>query len=168
MKDRPYKANISQDVYSALIFRSFEPEDLESLARLEERAFPIGPYTKVMLSRIFKMKGSFSIVAEDRGKVVAYVIALPLDESSADIESIAVDPECQKTGLGSILIRRIEGMMVERGYTVSILEVRDKNEEAINFYRKHGYEIIAHMPKYYHEIFRGTRGAYRMKKFLTA
>lgn len=150
-----------------MIFRSFEPEDLDSLTLLEARAFPVGPYTRNMLRRIFGMKGSFSIIAEDQGKIAAYIIVLPLDDTSADIESIAVDPEYQRTGLGSALMDKIEKIMLQRGYSVSILEVRDKNEEALGFYRKHGYEIIAHMPKYYHEVFRGTRGAYRMRKTLS-
>ncbi len=147
-------------------FRSYEPGDLESLAALEKRAFPVGPYTRNMLRRIFQMNGSFGILAEDGTKIVAYIIALPLDEASADVESIAVDPDYQRNGLGSILLEKIEKIMLEKGYSTAILEVRDKNTEALGFYQKHGYEIITHLPRYYTEEFRGTRGAYRMKKKL--
>lgn len=160
------KPNKRPAVLHILIFRNFLPADLDSLAGLEERAFPVGPYTRGMLRRIFSVPGSFNIIAEDGGKIVAYIIAIPLDGKSADVESIAVDPEYQNSGLGTVLMEKIEATMIERGYRFSILEVRDQNVEAIGFYRKNGYEVVVHLPKYYKEFFRGSRGAYRMKKEL--
>ena len=150
----------------ALIFRSYQPGDLDGLAELEKRAFPVGPYTRAMLRRIFHMKDSFSIIAEEDGRISGYAIALPLDGTTAAVESIAVDPDFQRTGLGSALMERIEEQMKQREFKVSILEVRDENREAIGFYIKHGYKIISHMPSYYHEVFRGSKGAFRMRKQL--
>lgn len=158
---------ISQSYLSVqLIFREYRKEDLESLAELEKRAFPIGPYTKNMLRRVFHRPDSTSIIAEEEGVIAGYVVSIPLDDMSCDIESIAVSPDFQRTGLGSQLISSIERKMREAGFKYSILEVRDKNTEAIAFYEKHGYVQISHMPTYYREIFRGSRGAYRMKKAL--
>ncbi len=119
-----------------------------------------------MLRKIFNTKGSFNFIAEENGKVIGYVIALPLDEKSADIESIAVDPDLHRGGLGSKLIRLIEEGMLKRSFQYSVLEVRDMYEEAINFYRKHGYVAVTHLPSYYTQVFRGSRGAYRMVKKL--
>lgn len=149
-----------------LIFRPFGPADLDSIVRLEKRAFPIGPYTKSMLRRVFSTRGSFNVVAVEDGRILGYAVALPLDGESADVESIAVDPDVQRTGLGSKLMDLIEEGMRERSFKYSVLEVRDRNDEALEFYRKHGYTAITHMPTYYMEIFRGSRGAYRMVKKL--
>lgn len=146
--------------------RSYLSTDLDSIAALELRAFPVGPYTRRMLASVFRNTQSFAFVAIEDGKIVAYAAVLPLDSESADIESIAVDPDYQNRGIGGILLERIEAEMVSRGYRRSILEVRDRNEAAILFYKRHGYEIIEHMPRYYHEIFGGSRGAYRMSKSL--
>ncbi len=147
-------------------YRSYLPEDLDSIVMLEQRAFEVGPYSRRMLQRLFRIKNSFNMVAEDGGRVIAYVAAIPLGEDSADIESLAVDPDYQKMGVGAVLMDRIEEMMVERGISVSILEVRDRNSKAIRFYEKHGYKTVEHMPSYYHEIYLGSRGAYRMVKIL--
>lgn len=149
-----------------MIFRSFLPGDLDALEVLEARSFPVGPYTRNMLRKIFRMKESYSIIADDNGRIAAYIIVLPLDKDSADVESIAVDPDYQKSGLGTILMEKIEKVLVEHEFKVSILEVRDRNTAAINFYKKIGYEVVAHLPTYYHELYSGSRGAYRMRKEL--
>lgn len=119
-----------------------------------------------MLKRMILTEKSFSLVAEEGGRVIGYVAAIPLDDVSADVESIAVHPDHQGKGLGGIMLDRIEDVMRGLGYSKSILEVRDMNFESIKFYKKHGYEEIRHMESYYHEYFRGSRGAYRMAKNL--
>lgn len=147
-------------------YRSYSPDDLDSIVTLEKRAFEVGPYTKGMLLRLFRMKESFILIAENEGRIVAYVIAIPLGDGAADIESLAVDPDYQRSGIGSALMEKIEEMMLDRGIYMSILEVRDRNDQAIRFYKRIGYEIITHMSAYYHELYRESRGAYRMGKIL--
>ena len=149
-----------------MLVRNYKESDLDDIAQLEKKAFEVGPYSRHILKKLFRVRSSFNFVVEIDGKVVGYVLALPLDAESADIESIAVDPGHQGKGIGGILISRIEQEMLRRGHSVSILEVRDRNTESIGFYKKHGYSEIEHMPTYYHEEFRGSRGAYRMLKRL--
>ncbi len=149
-----------------MIIREYSPLDLNQIVRLEKRAFQVGPYSRSMLKRMFSVKASFSLVADDEGKVVGYVTAIPIGEMTADIESIAVDPDYQGKGVGGMLLNAVEVEIRKRGYMRSILEVRDKNFESIGFYRKHGYIEIEHLDTYYHEFYRGSRGAYRMEKIL--
>ncbi len=152
--------------YGVVKIIPFQATYLDGIVLLEQRAFPVGPYTRRMLEHVFRNPQAFSFVAIDDGKVAGYVVALPLGVESADIESIAVDPANQGNGTGGLLLDAIEQEMKARGFSSSVLEVRDRNTQAINFYRKHGYEIIEHMPKYYHELYEGSRGAYRMAKSL--
>lgn len=161
------KIIILYKIHPKLIFRSYEAGDLDSVTLLDKKAFPIGPYTRSMMKRVFNTAGSFNIMAVEDGRILGYAVALPLDEKSADIESIAVDPDIQRSGLGSRLIGMIEEKMRELNFQYSVLEVRDMNEEALNFYRKHGYVAISHMPTYYSLLYRGSRGAYRMVKKLS-
>ncbi len=147
--------------------RAYRSADLDSIVELESRAFPVGPYSRRMLSSIFRNPLSFTFVAEEDGRIIGYASVLPLDAESADVESIAVDPDYQGRGIGGILLEAIEREMIRRRYKRSVLEVRDKNEAAIAFYRRHGYDIVSHMPRYYHELFGGSRGAYRMTKLLS-
>lgn len=149
-----------------LIVRRYMPSDLPQIVELEKRAFPVGPYSKAMLKRMFSVEISFSFVAEANGKVLGYVTAIPIGESIADVESIAVDPGNWGKGIGGKLLDTVEEEMRKRGFVLSILEVRDKNFESMEFYRKHGYVVKEHMETYYHELYRGSRGAYRMEKIL--
>lgn len=149
-----------------LIFRDYRKDDLDQLVELERRAFTVGPYTRPMLRRVFNRGDATTIIAEEEGRIAGYVVSIPLDIESSDVESIAIDPDYQRGGLGSALLKRIEQKMRDGGFRYSILEVRDMNAEALAFYEKHGYSKIAHMPSYYQEIFRGSKGAYRMRKIL--
>jgi len=158
--------NIEPFPYIPLKIRNFVDDDLPAIVGLEARAFEVGPYSRRMLKRIFKMKGSFNIIAEEDNKILGYAVAMPLDLFSADIESIAVNPAYHGRGIGTVLIKEIEAEMVRRGYLHSILEVRDRNEEAIGFYKKNGYTNLEYLPEYYGEAFRGSRGAIRMHKFM--
>ena len=149
-----------------LKIRNFVDDDLSAIEELEHKAFQVGPYSRRMLKRIFNKKGSFNVVAEEDGRLVGYAVAMPLDLFSADIESIAVDPDFHGRGIGTLIIREIEAEMIKRGYLHSILEVRDRNDEAIGFYKKNGYTALDYLPTYYTEDFRGSRGAIRMHKFM--
>lgn len=149
-----------------LDIREVSPSDLDQIVEIEKRAFSVGPYSRAMLKRMFRMRRSFNYVAEDSGKIAGYVSAIPIDETTGDVESIAVDPAYQGRGIGGMLLDHIEAEMKKRGLKRSILEVRDMNFESIGFYRKHGYVEIEHMVTYYHEYFRGSKGAFRMEKAL--
>lgn len=149
-----------------LLLRKFENEDIDQIVELEKRAFPVGPYPRSLLKRILKSTKSFNYVLEVDGRIIGYVVAIPLDEYSADVESIAIDPNFQRSGYGGLMMNAIEDEMKKRGFAYSVLEVRDENYESIAFYKRHGYEEIEYLPNYYHEKFRGSRGAYRMRKAL--
>ncbi len=149
-----------------MILRGYKASDLDSICELEKKAFDVGPYTRRMLKHIFDSPKAFNFVAEEDERIVGYVVAFPLNETKADIETIAVNPDFHRKGTGSRLIAAIENEMRERGFGFSVLEVRSTNTEAINFYVKHGYHTIEHLHEYYTEVFRGSRGAYRMEKML--
>lgn len=151
---------------ASLIIKAATLDDLDQLVLIEKRAFEVGPYSRGMLKRMLGTRGSFHFVAADNDVVIGYASAIPIDEATADVESIAVDPAQQGKGIGGMLLGKIEDEMRARGFRFSLLEVRDMNAESISFYRKHGYEEVQHINTYYHEEYRGSRGAYRMRKIL--
>ena len=62
---------------------------------------------------------------------------------SLDIFEIAVDKNFRKKGLASKILNRIND---ERKI---LLEVSEKNEVAINLYKKHGFKMISRRKNYY-------------------
>jgi len=149
-----------------LIFRKFEWSDLDAIAALEKRSFEVGPYSSEEIVDMFANPLAFNYVATDGERIAGYVVAIPIDNSSADVESIAVDPLYQGSGIGSKLLAYIEEEMRARGFSVSILEVREKNHEGLRFYQKNGYRVIEKINNYYSEYFRESRHALRMTKIL--
>ena len=154
------------NVTALLILRHFYLEDLAEIKRLENQSFTVGPYSRRMLRKIFSSPGSFNVIAKEEKRIMGYAVAMPMEQGVFDIESIAVHPDSQKKGIGAILLFEIEKQMKQRGGKISILEVRDKNESAIKFYKDHGYEITGHLDNYYSLKHHESRGAYRMAKNL--
>ena len=153
-------------IWGSVILRDYMESDLESIADLESKAFTVGPYSRTMLVSVLNQPGSIRVVAVEDGKIAGYAILLPLSRTQADIETIAVLPEFQGKGISDRMMEYLEEKAMERGIEEIILEVRDKNFRAIAFYRKKGYREISYLPRFYHEMYEGSRGAYRMIKRL--
>jgi len=58
----------------------------------------------------------------------------------AQIRFMAVEPRFQKTGLGSVILKKLEDEVRQLGAKYVILHAR---ENAVLFYERHGYRIIS-------------------------
>ncbi len=146
--------------------KKFSPEDIVDVEELEKRSFEVGPYSREELVDLFNFPGAFNLLLYDGNRLAGYVVAVGLDEASANIESIAVDPDLHGKGIGSVLLKGIEEEMVARGYRVCVLEVREKNDQAIGFYNKHGYRASEVLENFYSLNFKGSRHGLRLMKKL--
>jgi len=79
----------------------------------------------------------------DDGIVKAFITMCPCSDedilASLQLSSIYVDPCFQRQGIGALLINYFEKIARQRGYEEVILWVLEKNQAAIDFYRKNGY-----------------------------
>ena len=146
--------------------RSYSRDDLPDLVNLEKQAFGEAAYSKRMLKVMFESPRSICFIAEGDNRILGYICALPLTREEADIESIAVDPRSQRSGLGTFLFDKMEAELISRGFREIILEVRENNTQALNFYRKRGFKVTEYLSAYYKIPVGGTRNAYRMRKFV--
>ncbi len=151
---------------SALNIRGYVHEDLSTLSRIERKTFGIAAYNKRMLRSALEHPLAVSLVAEDRGQILGYICAIPISQETMDIESFAVEPRSQNSGTGSLLFDELEQEILRTGYTEIILEVRESNTNAIQFYRNRGFKVSEYLPSYYKVAIDGTRNAYRMVKYL--
>lgn len=67
----------------------------------------------------------------------------PVDAAVGQIRAMAVDPAYQKQGLGSRILNNLEAIAREQGLEKIVLHAR---EEAVPFYQKYGYEVVAPGP----------------------
>ena len=109
------------------------------------------------MKQILKEDISKVYVYEKDGEVIGFLHATVLYEMT-DIINIVVSVEERRKGIASLLL---DYLLSEVSPTASIitLEVNENNEEAINLYKKFGFELINKRKNYY-----GTETAYLMGK----
>ena len=92
-----------------------------------------------------KLKGSLTfLVAEVDGKVVGTVVST-YDVQFSHIHHLAVHPDYQNRGIGSLLLSEIERRLKARGCLGLLITVNKRNpryEEILKFYRKRGFRVI--------------------------
>lgn len=88
------------------------------------------------------------LVAEADGEIIACA-GVAFVDNAAEIETISVDPEYRRRGIGTELFRELMLAIVERGAKFVILEVRPSNVVAIKFYERIGFRIVDRVKDYY-------------------
>ena len=71
------------------------------------------------------------------GRIVACVVAVPLSATEARIRQTAVEPTCQRQGLASTMMRKLEDNLAARGFRSLSMHAR---ASAIGFYSDLGYQ----------------------------
>jgi len=126
---------------------------------IEEECFPPSQrYDEEVFMYYYQLHPDLFIVAEVCGIVAGYIIGACIDDMG-HVVSLAVHPMYQRRGVGSGLLKILEGKLVEKGVKYIILEVAVSNIPAIKLYRKHGYRIVDVLKNYY-----GDEDAYLMVK----
>ena len=125
--------------------------DFDSLLEIDAASFPGGvAYDAAELAYFMNRKGAETIVAEEDGRVVAFLILeVHRTRRSATIVTLDVRESRRRAGYGTQLLKRSEEMLVDYGAELYDLQVDVTNRNAINFYRKHGFRIVRTLPKYY-------------------
>ncbi|NQT56747.1 MAG: ribosomal protein S18-alanine N-acetyltransferase [Desulfobacteraceae bacterium] len=121
--------------------RKFRKEDINKILEIEEQAFPKSAYSKeTFLSYASRLRDHF-VVVELGTDVVGYLIF----DMSGHIHSTAVRTSYRKRGFGKMLFMHALTCAKKRLW----LEVRSKNDVAIEFYKKMGMKIEGRIPNYY-------------------
>lgn len=131
-----------------MIFRSLFKEDSSLIADLFSQSFSDG-WTKEMLLSGFDSGGLKAIGAFDGDSLIG-VITYSVGVDFADIEDVAVKKEERRKGIANALVE----MAIEDSFLAVdkiFLEVRERNESAINLYKKNGFNQISIRKKYYED-----------------
>ncbi len=115
--------------------------DLQRVKGIENESFPKTPYdTLTFIAYWISYPDSF-LVYDDGNKVRGYIIFDPYD---GHVISIAVEYRYRRRGIGSRLVYEV----LERAGKAYV-EVRESNEEAIEFYGSLGFEEVDRVSRYY-------------------
>ena len=143
------------------IVREVRSEDLFSVFKIAYETLP-EPYNPDLFNIFYEEFPSGFLVAEMHGRVVGFIVGVKTDLYVAKILMLSVSKEYRRCGIGSALINRfIKEMRLQHIRQID-LEVRSNNYAAIDFYKKHDFDVIDFIPGFYKD----GQDAYVMRKIL--
>ena len=134
--------------------RRFRPSDLENVMAVERASFGREAYDRNLFAEYAHACEELFLVAERRaGRFAGYAIACVCRgrPELANLISIAVAPQARRKGIASLLLLSTIRRLKFRGIERLTLIVRQSNTAAIEFYRRHGFEIVRRAPRYYED-----------------
>lgn len=135
--------------------RAFKQSDFQELYKLDQQCFEPGiAYTRAELSSYIERKGSFTIVAEEPQatslhRIAGFITVELHPKGYGHIITIDVRKQHRRSGLGSQLMQAAEEDLREAGAFMVNLEVAANNPPAIAFYKRHQYNLLNVLPRYY-------------------
>lgn len=90
------------------------------------------------IARKLEVGREFFLVGETEGQVVASVMG-GYDGHRGWVNYLAVSPDHQRKSYGTLLMRALEKMLLERGCPKLNLQIRRTNDSVISFYNSIGY-----------------------------
>ena len=130
-------------------FRKMLPEDVYVVSGMEKQMF--GTCTNAELyKRMCMDEKNIYMAAADNGKVIAYCTITALYET-ADLCNIAVKEEYRRCHIAEKLLEKCVITCKARGVTRILLEARESNTPALNFYKNMGFMEIGKRKNYYKE-----------------
>lgn len=138
--------------------RKFKTDDLQSVTHINYICLPEN-YTDFFFVDLYQKFPETFIVAEENGEVIGYImcrIEVGLSNfgfsgilKKGHVVSVAVLPQHRRKGIGEALMNEaMKGMQLYHAKQC-FLEVRVTNTEAINLYKKLGFEITRTLKGYY-------------------
>ena len=130
-------------------------EDFESLWAIDQKCFIAGiAYSRRELSAYMRRRGAFTIVAEAQGQrgqapTAGFIVAESMRRGRGHIITIDVLPEHRRSGLGSKLLAAAEERLRAIACRSVRLEAAVDNASAIAFYKRHCYDVIGTISRYY-------------------
>jgi len=130
-----------------MIVRKFKPTDLKRVFEIENMSFDQS-YGINMFQQLYDMGIGF-LVAEVDGYVVGYVMFWIKYENQGHIISIAVDKNYRRRGYGTQMLVKAIGILSLLKIDTIYLEVNEKNEGALEFYKQFSFRQDRVVPGYY-------------------
>jgi ribosomal-protein-alanine N-acetyltransferase len=100
------------------------------------------------------------IVVEYSQKIIGFIIGVKINNILAKILMISISKNFQRKNIGSELLIYFLNILSKEYIKYVELEVRIDNKKAINFYKKHGFEIKNKIKNFY----QNGKSAYNMRK----
>jgi ribosomal-protein-alanine N-acetyltransferase len=138
-----------------LIIRDYLSDDFLTLWQIDQLCFPPGiSYSRYELSTYIRRRNAFTLIAENGSgegcrRILGFLVAESSPRHGGHIITIDVLAEARKQGVGSELLKSAEKRLQVAGCRATYLETAVDNAPALAFYKRHGYDVIKTVPRYY-------------------
>ncbi len=129
---------------------SFRPRDVKSLANILQDAAEAAQWPLQSYERLASLPGAVALVCEAENGLTGFLIARQVADE-AEVLNLAVLTEARRKGQASALLAAAFDRFRRSGVTRVFLEVRQSNQPAIAFYRKHGFIPSGRRKAYYRD-----------------
>jgi len=133
------------------LIRRASAADFNTLLEIDQASFPAGvSYDAIELSHFMNAKGAETLVLEEDGQIVAFlVLEVHRTRRSGTIVTLDVRDGYRRKGYGTRLLNSSEDILSDIGVEAYDLQVDVNNHSAIRFYKKHGFETVRTLRRYY-------------------
>lgn len=118
--------------------------DFNSVMKLWKKVdLPLAPLSreKREIELLIKYNPDTCLVIKENAKIIGTILGA-FNGRRAWIHHLAIDPEYQKKGLGSILLNKTEKKLSKKGATKILLYISLDNLKVAPFYEKNGYSVM--------------------------
>ena len=147
--------------------RPYRPEDFRILWEIDQSCFPVGiSYTQFELNSYISRSNAFTFVAEEdpRDKppnpeefssglggshIIGFLVGERTPHGRGHIITIDVCARARRHRVGSALLSSAEKQVRSWKCSAIRLETAVDNVAALSFYKRHGYDVIKTVPRYY-------------------
>lgn len=145
MKIRPLAQSDRARLHAMLLETGvFTPEEIEVAMELID----------IVLKDPHQEDYKIDCVASDEDQAIGYICygPVPMTQGTFDLYWIVVDPRSQGQGVGSKLLRFLEGVVRERKGRMILIDTSSipQYEKTQKFYFRQGFQEVARVPDYYH------------------
>ncbi len=126
-----------------VVVRPYETKDASAVVRLWETVFPDDPPWNDppdVIRRKLTVQRELFFVCLSGGHLVGTVLA-GFDGFRGWVNKVAADPEYQRQGIASRLMKAAEEGLAHVGCPKLNIQVRSENSSAVEFYKDAGYTI---------------------------
>ena len=128
--------------------RRAQEDDFSEVMSLERKSFPLDAYPdEVLRRRMIEYPQGFLVALQD-GKIVGYIAAWVVSRK-ARIDSMAIDEQYRRRGIGSLMLDTVLDHFKRNGHKTVELKVRPTNTGAIKLYATFGFQVVGVEPRYY-------------------
>jgi [ribosomal protein S18]-alanine N-acetyltransferase len=131
-----------------MVVRDFQPEDFDTLWRMDQECFAPGiSYSQAELRSFINHPGAFTLVAAEAQKIQGFIVIQ--GGKAGHVITIDVSRQARRLGVGSHLLQAAEQRLASIGSRMVNLETAVDNVSALAFYKRHGYSVVRTWPRYY-------------------